>query len=241
MKQIKLIFISLILWSVAPVLQSCDKNDDDNQQQSTTSNGNNQGNTKCPDSNHPHMIDLGLPSGTKWACCNLGATKPEEYGNHYAWGETQTKSEYNWSTYRWGSDYTLTKYNSKSGRGTVDGKTTLEASDDAATANWGAPWHMPTKTQIEELQDKTISTWTTENGVNGWKFTGSNGGSIFLPAAGYCWESGLDDAGANGYYWSSTLYESAPVHAYGLYFDSEENAYWGSSDRARGHSVRPVR
>ena len=240
MKQIKLIFISLILWSVAPVLQSCDKNDDDNQQQSTTSNGNNQGNTKCPDSNHPHMIDLGLPSGTKWACCNLGATKPEEYGNHYAWGETQTKSEYNWSTYRWGSFYTLTKYNSKSGSGTVDGKTTLEASDDAATANWGAPWQMPTLKQYKELLDKCNSVWTTQNGISGRRFTGPNGGTIFLPAADYRSDSDIYGEGTSGYYRSSTLNENYPYLVYGIGFGRLD---CGIDYRYcfYGQSVRPVK
>lgn len=130
----------------------------------------------CPDANHPHMIDLGLPSGTKWACCNVGATMPEGYGNYYAWGETQPKSTYNWNTYQYGN----------SGADVVNiGSNIAGTSYDAATANWGSPWRMPTVSQISELINNCSNTWTTQNGVNGRRFTGTNGGTIFLPAAGY--------------------------------------------------------
>ena len=198
--------------------------------------------TTCPDANHPHMIDLGLPSGTKWACCNVGASTPEGYGNYYAWGETQPKSVYDRSTYRWGSDYDeLTKYCTKSSYGSVDNKTTLDASDDAATANWGAPWRMPSLMQMQELVNSCTSTWTAQNGVYGRKFVGPNGGAIFLPAAGYRWNGVLYNAGSRGLYWSSTLHESSPVDAYFLYFNSS-GAYWGYYYyRHIGHTVRPVR
>ena len=189
------------------------------------------GETTCPDGNHPHMIDLGLPSGTKWACCNVGASAPEEYGNYYAWGEIQPKNVYNRDTYQYyqngnyvniGSDIAGTQY-------------------DAATANWGAPWRMPSLTQINELLNNCTSTWTTQNGVNGRKFTGPNGGTIFLPAAGSRWFSDLSSAGSYGYYWSSALYESNPYCAYLLVFYSD-NAHWNYKyDRFNGHSVRPVR
>ena len=189
------------------------------------------GYTTCPDGNHPHMIDLGLPSGTKWACCNVGASAPEEYGNYYAWGEIQPKNVYNRDTYQYyqngnyvniGSDIAGTQY-------------------DAATANWGAPWRMPSLTQINELLNNCTSTWTTQNGVNGRKFTGPNGGTIFLPAAGSRWFSDLSSAGSYGYYWSSALYESNPYCAYLLVFYSD-NAHWNYKyDRFNGHSVRPVR
>ena len=197
--------------------------------------------TGCPDSNHPHMIDLGLPSGTKWACCNVGSSAPEQYGNYYAWGETSPKSVYNWSTYRWGSNYyELTKYCTKDSYGTVDNKTELDASDDAATANWGAPWRMPSRTQIQELLNSCTSTWTSQNGVNGRKFVGPNGGTIFLPAAGGRLIDWLYGAGSHGYFWSSPLVESDPGHAYFLHFDSGD-AYWDYGYRAHGHTVRPVR
>ena len=197
--------------------------------------------TTCPDNNHPHLIDLGLPSGTLWACCNVGAHAPEEYGGYFAWGETTEKSWYDWSTYKWSdASQNLTKYNTNGRYGIVDGKTTLEPSDDAATANWGAPWHMPSLTQIKELHVKCTSTWTSVNGVIGQKFVGPNGGTVFLPAAGYRWGSELYYAGSYGYYWSSTLYESSLYNAYNLFFHSG-GAYWRSDYRYDGQSVRPVR
>jgi hypothetical protein len=186
----------------------------------------------CPDSNHPHMIDLGLPSGTKWACCNVEASAPEEYGNYYAWGETQPKNVYNWDTYQYGSSWDNVVNIGSDIAGT---------SYDAATANWGAPWRMPSLTQIQELIENTTSTWTTQNGVKGRKFTGSNGGTIFFPAAGYRWYGELSNAGSGGYYWSSTLRESGPGIAYYLRFDSS-GAYWyGYYYRDDGLTVRPVR
>ncbi len=187
--------------------------------------------TSCPDHNHPHMIDLGLPSGTKWACCNVGASAPEDYGNYYAWGETQPKSVYNWETYQYGSSWDNVVNIGSDIAGT---------SYDAATVNWGAPWRMPSLTQIKELRNNTTSTWTTKNGVYGRKFTGSNGGSIFLPATGYRWNSDLYNAGSYGYYWSSSLFESSPDGAWRLYFSSEYASWYGSG-RSGGHSVRPVR
>ena len=189
----------------------------------------------CPDGKHPHMIDLGLPSGTKWACCNVGASKPEEYGNYYAWGETQPKSVYNRENYQY--------YNSNTGYVNI-GSNIAGTSYDAATANWGAPWRMPSLTQIQELLNYTTSTWPTENGVNGRKFTGSNGGSIFLPAAGYRWDSGLLYAGSYGDYWLSSFYESSPSSAYGLYVSSGKadcKSYGYGGHRYYGQSVRPVR
>lgn len=192
--------------------------------------------TSCPDSNHPHMIDLGLPSGTKWACCNVGASAPEEYGNYYAWGETQPKIMYNWSTYQYGY------YNNDGDYSHLVniGSDIAGTSYDAATAKWGAPWRMPSKAQIHELVNNTTSTWTTEKGVYGRKFTGSNGATVFLPAAGIRWNRDLNVAGSCGLYWSSTLNESYPDNAYGLYFYSG-NAYWNDYSRNGGHSVRPVR
>ena len=185
--------------------------------------------TTCPDASHPHMIDLGLPSGTKWACCNVGASAPEQYGNYYAWGETSPKSVYDEDTYQY--------YNN----GYVNIGSDIAGSDyDAATANWGAPWRMPSLSQIQELVDSCTSTWTTQNGVNGRKFVGPNGGTIFLPAAGRRWDSDLNYAGYDGFYWSSTLNESGPDFADCLYFHSG-GAYWDGNYRFGGQSVRPVR
>lgn len=196
------------------------------------------GETSCPDSNHPHMIDLGLPSGTKWACCNVGASVPEDYGNYYAWGETQPKSVYDWDTYQYG----YYNYDGDHSHLVNIGSDIAGTSYDAATVNWGAPWRMPSLTQIQELLNNTSSTWTTENGVYGRKFTGSNGGSIFLPAAGERLRSDLCLDGSDGEYWSSSLYESHPYRACILRFYSlSAGSGDGNNYRYRGQSVRPVR
>ena len=193
----------------------------------------------CPDDKHPHMIDLGLPSGTKWACCNVGAGTPEGYGRYFAWGETGEKSTYLWNTYRY--------WNDSNGDGHVrDSELVDIGSDiagtqyDAATANWGSPWRMPSLTQIQELLDNCTSTWTTQNNVDGQKFTGKNGGTIFLPAAGYRWNGDLNGAGSYGLYWSSTLNEGGPTYARGLVLASG-GADWSDDGRYSGQSVRPVR
>lgn len=196
------------------------------------------GETTCPDANHPHMIDLGLPSGTKWACCNVGASTPEGYGNYYALGETQPKSVYNWHTYQYGYYNNDGDYSHLVNIGSDIAGTQY----DAATANWGSPWRMPSWTQIQELLNNCTSVWTTQNGVNGRKLTSPIGGTIFLPAAGYRWNDELDSLGSWGIYWSSTLDKSYPSGAYGLGFDSDD-AGWNYTgyERYVGQSVRPVR
>jgi hypothetical protein len=193
-------------------------------------------------------IDLGL--SVKWAACNLGATKPEEYGNYYAWGETTTKSEYTWNTCKYGSNYgaftkygfnhrVFTKYCTDSNYGTVDNKTTLEAADDAATQNWGANWRMPTISEWKELVEKCTWRWTTKNSVKGYEVKASNGNSIFLPAAGcrFIYES--YDADSIGFYWSSSLGTGYPSYAQSVGFNSNN---YDTYDYGRlcGLSVRPV-
>ena len=121
-------------------------------------------------------VDLGLPSGLLWATCNVGANAPEEYGDYFAWGEIVPKDVYNWSTYQYYDGSNLAKYTGS------DGLTTLLPGDDAATTNWSNGWRMPTKEEWQELLDNTTNKWTTQNGVNGRLFTGSNGNSLFLPA-----------------------------------------------------------
>ncbi len=187
-------------------------------------------------------VDLGLPSGTLWATCNLGANSPEEYGDYFAWGETEPKDFYNWSTYKWcnGSNSTLTKYCTNSSYGAVDNKLELDPKDDAAYVNWGENWRMPTKDQLKELQTECTWTWTTQNGVNGRLMIGPNGNSLFLPAAGYRSDSSLNGAGSWGGYWSRRLYSSNPRHAYGVYFLSGD-VDWSTNDRTRGFPVRAVR
>ncbi len=193
--------------------------------------------------NNHEYVDLGL--SVKWATCNVGANSPEEYGDYFAWGETEPKSTYDWSTYKWcnGSYNTQTKYNTNSSYGTVDNKTTLDLSDDAARANWGGSWRMPTKAEQDELRTECTWTWTTENGVNGYRVTSNKAGytdkSIFLPAADYRSGSSLSNAGSYGYYGSSSLNTDDPNGAYVLYFRSGY-VYWYNRNRYYGHSVRPV-
>ena len=188
----------------------------------------------------PQYVDLGL--SVKWATFNVGASKPEDYGDYFAWGETTTKSTYNWSTYKYcnGSSSTLTKYNNSSSYGTVDNKTVLDAEDDAAAVNWGGAWRIPTDAETTELREQCTWTWTTQNGVNGYKVTSKkNGKSIFLPAAGYCSESSLIYAGSYGQFWSSSLDSDFPSNAWYVYFYSSlVRRYYDS--RCNGRSVRPV-
>ena len=210
-------------------------------------------------SNEDHAwVDLGLPSGTKWATCNVGANSPEEYGDYFAWGETAPKDEYNWSTYKWmnagQSDWRqINKYTFDDGQtsgcwysnGTFvgDGKTELDPEDDAATANWGSGWQMPSYDQITELYNSsyTTTTWTTQNGKSGRLITSnSNGNSIFLPAAGYRDGTSLYDAGSNGSYWSRSFGTGYSDYAYSLYFRSDY-IDWYYDNRRYGQSVRPVR
>ncbi|MCR4914776.1 MAG: hypothetical protein K6A96_03380 [Prevotella sp.] len=193
-------------------------------------------------------VDLGLPSGTLWATCNVGASSPEDYGNYIAWGEMSTKSTYDWSTYKWcnGSNTTLTKYCTKGSYGDnwfTDNKKELDPEDDAASVNWGRDWRMPSKEEFKELINSSYTTteWTAQNGVYGRKITSnSNGNSIFLPAAGRREDSSLYSTGTIGDYWSRTLNESSPKYAWGLGFTSR-SIDTSNYDRYSGFSVRPVR
>lgn len=197
--------------------------------------------------NGHEWVDLGLPSGLLWATTNVGAENPEDYGNYYAWGETFPKATYNWNTYRYCMyngylNNILTKYCRSSGwgyNGFTDALTTLEVTDDAATVNWGTGWKMPTKEDMNELYNSCTNEWTTQNGVNGRKFTGPNGNSIFLPAAGYLIDDELHSAGSIGDYWLSSLYSGYSYDAWILYLDSG-NCRMGNGIRCDGHSVRPV-
>ena len=190
----------------------------------------------------PPEVDLGLPSGTLWANRNVGADYPEDYGDYFAWGETATKSTYSWNNYKWcnGTSDSQTKYCTKDSYGTVDDLTTLESEDDAATANWGKQWRMPTYEEMNELRTECTWTWTTQNSVNGYKVTGPNGNSIFLPAAGYRNGSDLYSVGSSGYYWLRSLNQSYPSSAYYLYFYSEFYGTRNDGYRSYGHPVRAV-
>ena len=188
-------------------------------------------------------VDLGLPSGRLWAAYNVGATKPEEFGGYYAWGETEEKSVYNWSTYKHcnGSYSTMTKYCIEQKFGTVDNKTVLDLEDDVAHVKWGGSWRMPTTEEQRELINDCDWEWTSLNGVNGYTVTGPNGNSIFLPAAGYRDNSALYGRGEGGNYWSSSLYDysGSCYYSYGLGL-SDVNFNWFNSSRYYGFTVRPV-
>ena len=195
-------------------------------------------------SGHPY-VDLGLPSGTLWATTNIGAKNPWECGDYFAWGETTSKSEYDWSTYKYVNvaSNKLTKYcntSDKGNNGYTDSRTTLERIDDVAAANWGSDWCMSTLDQIKELKDKCTWTWTTNYDIEGYEVTGPNGNSLFLPASGYRGGSELGGVGDSGYFWSCLLTESNPNDAVSLWFDSFD-VDWDGISRCIGFTVRPVR
>lgn len=176
-------------------------------------------------------VDLSLPSGTKWADRNVGASKPEDYGGYYAWGETEEKEVYNWSTYIHcdGSEETCRDI----------GADIAGTQNDVAHVKWGGSWKMPTSDQMQELLDNCTSEWTTVNGVKGYKFTGPNGNSIFLPAAGDRWDGEFSLAGHKGSYHSSTFSGNYTGLALGLCFYSAETQFC-FNNRDNGKTVRPV-
>jgi hypothetical protein len=176
------------------------------------------------ENNGYEYVDLGLPSGTKWATCNVGATAPHEYGNYYAWGETAPKSVYDKSN----------SVTYKQQMGDISGNAVY----DAARANWGSRWRMPTKAEMDELVNECSWTSTTQSGVNGYKVMGSNGNSIFLPAAGLYSGESLYRIGQDGDYWTSVPDDNT-ISAYGLDFgDGKITVDWGN--RYYGCTVRPV-
>ena len=205
-------------------------------------NPGNPGNPDTPGMENGHeYVDLGL--SVKWATCNVGATAPEEYGDYFAWGEVEPKEEYNWSTYKYGTAYDqLIKYchNSSYGKdGFTDNKTVLDPEDDAVIVNWGGNWRMPTKAEQDELRNNCTWTWTSQNGVNGYKVTGLNGNSIFLPASGSMDYDGLINIGLESVYWSNSVIDTNLIFSSGLYFD-QEKVSWGGGARYVGLPIRPV-
>ena len=211
-------------------LTACEKPSDPNNSSSGEGSGK---------ANGHEYVDLGLPSGTKWATMNVGAGSPEDYGDYFAWGETLPKDVYNWSNLKWYDGNEFTKYCIDSANGKVDNKTILELSDDAANANWGGDWRMPTKEEQDELRNECTWDRVTKNSVKGFTVTGPNGNSIFLPAAGYSSGPGLQGTDSFGFYWSRNLDSDYSVNAYCLYFGS---SYVNSDDYSRdfGFSIRPV-
>ncbi len=191
-------------------------------------------------------VDLGLPSGTLWATCNIGATTPYGYGKYVAWGEIEEPiGLYDWTTYQYcmGSGQTLTKYCGDSSygyNGFIDNLTTLESIDDAASANWGEGWRLPTKEEWQELYQNTTVSYITQGSVTGLLFTSSNGNSLVLPFAGCRWGSHIESVGYHGYYWSSSLFLDSPSCAWNFHIQYG-NSGVNYSERWNGYTVRAVR
>ena len=243
MKTALKVFFAMMLMMALSV--GCTKPDEPN------NGGNNDSNDTITDhSGSLHgraFVDLGLPGGTLWATCNVGANVPEECGDYFAWGENTTKDIYDWKSYKYSSFvngcYELTKYCTDSCfgfNGFVDNMTVLELIDDAARANWSDDWRMPTKEEWDELFKNTTCICITQNGVEGRLLTGSNGNSIFLPETGFCLDSEPICTGL-GVYWSSTLQTGSQVSAWSFHFDYEECHVCGTYERNRGQCVRAVR
>ena len=195
-------------------------------------------NAETPDG--VEAVDMGL--SVKWANMNVGAKKSSGFGTYFAWGETKPKEYYSWNTYIWskGDTQFLTKYS------TDDGKKQLAASDDAAHANWGGKWRMPTVDEYDELTNPDNCTWkwVTKDGVNGYEVTSKKtGNSIFLPVTGFRYYADVQFRGINGLYWTSSLYGTNPNKAWCLEFNfSDVNVHYGnlSSNRFSGRCVRAV-
>lgn len=185
-------------------------------------------------------VDLGL--SVKWATCNVGANVPEEFGNYFAWGETQSKENYTWLNYKYSNKEgtKVTKYCTDSIFGEVDLKIELLTEDDAATANWGEGWRMPTSEEWEELINNCTWTWTQHDTINGYLVEAANGNSIFLPAAGYYYGEKRNNVNMNGYYWSSTLDAGKPLNAWRIYFGVDFIGRKCYISRYHGRSIRPV-
>jgi hypothetical protein len=181
----------------------------------------------------PEYVDLGL--SVKWATFNVGATSPEDYGDYFAWGETEPKETYSWATYKWcdGTSTNMTKYNA------TDGKTILEPTDDAAQVHRGGKWRMPTKAECQELIDSCTWEWTTSNNINGYRVTGPNGNSIFLPAGGVRIGNASYAIGEFGYYWSSSLMIDSISEAHSIVFTPTSKSC-DSDFLYRGRKIRPV-
>ena len=196
---------------------------------------------KSKSADEVEAVDLGL--SVKWANMNVGAKKASGFGSYFAWGETQPKEYYSWNTYVWsrGDSQFLTKYS------TTDRKIQLTPADDAARANWGSEWRMPTVDEFEELinPDNCNWEWMTQDGVNGYKVTGKKTGkSIFLPITGFRYYANTQFRAISGIYWTSSLYTTNPNKAWCLEFNfSNIEVHYGnlSSNRFSGRCIRAVK
>ncbi len=194
-------------------------------------------------------VDLGLPSGTLWATCNVGAGRPQDTGLFFAWGDTKGHGSdvtdgylFNWENYKWGyvegDDTFFNKYCTDSSRGKdgfTDGKTELEPEDDAAYVNWGSQWRMPTYAQLEELRNECTWTAATIGDVDGYEVTGPNGHTIFMPETGWRIDDMLLEGGA---YWSRSTNPESDGGAFYLGWD--EWGWYSYGGRLDGQCVRPV-
>lgn len=190
----------------------------------------------CPDDQHPHAVDLGLPSGTKWSCMNVGAEIPEDWGFYFTWGECEVKSEYTSATNKYyrngefvniGSDISCSEY-------------------DAAHVCWGGDWCMPNNDQVEELLANTSQQPYIINGVSGYRFSANNGNAIFLPCSGVVGNRQIQKRQSKGFYWTSQQHPEFKGSAYILYIDIDDEdmddngADLDSNGRNWGHTIRPV-
>lgn len=193
---------------------------------------------QCPDENHPHMIDLGLPGGVKWACCNVGANKPEEFGGYFAAGETEEKETYTEGTYKLKGRRDIYNY-VKNTYGDRDyNKSSLLPEYDVAHVKWGDNWSMPTLLQFKVLWNRTTHKQTTVNGVKGWLFTGFNGNSIFFPAGGFHGNRGFECVEIMCYYWTASTWGGDDQHIFFKY--SSDGYNFSKYGQYKGYNVRPV-
>lgn len=185
----------------------------------------------CPDNNHPHIIDLGLTSGTKWACCNVGASTPGEFGDYYACGETETKATYDWDSYT----------HSKNDKDAFNKKKDFSGTEyDVAHVRWGGKFRMANASKCRELWEQCSHEMVTQEGVYGIRFTGDNGGSIFIPAAGYILGEILYNVGTSGFSWTSSIFSDASNMGMTLDYCNKMPVTGIDNDRCVGHTIRPV-
>ena len=238
-KQILSLVLCVVLMGLVTACKDKKKNND------VTDPTDKQTATTTGTENGHDWIDIGL--SVRWATMNIGATTPEGYGNYYAWGETTSKASYSWDTYTHcihtgASDDGLTKYCIHSNFGHADftdGLTQLVATDDAATANWGGKWRMPTLEECKALSDNCTWEWVERGNVKGREITGPNGGKIFLPATGYKSYDAVYYDKQSGTYWSKELSSGNSQKAVDIVFSSS-NHEWAYGDRDHGFPVRAV-
>lgn len=252
----KTLIASMVALAALNIFNSCEKEDKD----AVTIDQFQAGIVKIKGSDGKtyEAVDMGFPSGTLWATCNMGATSPEQNGNYYAWGETETKTSYSIDNYKWYADrdqYKITKYCTNDERGyidhivgKIDKKTALDSIDNAVIVNMGSNWNMPTMTEYKELLYRTTCRWCKLNGVYGYMFTSTEKGytdrSIFLPMGGQFDEDTNDFIGKFGFYWTRTIYSGETYSASVLQMDHKtaDNITVTNTRRERylGLPVRPI-